>query len=80
MCVYVCVCSPAEQEELKRLLSSAVEEHEGVAVKLSSQLQSTRAELDRARGSLRALEGADGHGQPPHTSKKHPAEGRIPFV
>ncbi|XP_067084182.1 coiled-coil domain-containing protein 158-like [Osmerus mordax] len=51
-----------EQEELKRLLSSTVEEHEGVAVKLSSQLQSARAELDRARGSLRALEGADGHG------------------
>ncbi|XP_029916019.1 coiled-coil domain-containing protein 158-like isoform X2 [Myripristis murdjan] len=51
-----------EHEELQRLHSSKNEEHEGVVLKLRSQLKNIHAELDLARGTLRTLEGADGHG------------------
>ncbi|XP_062273902.1 coiled-coil domain-containing protein 158-like [Scomber scombrus] len=51
-----------EHKELQRLHSCKSEEHEGVVLKLQSQLKNAQAELDQVRSTLRTLEGADGHG------------------
>uniref|UniRef100_A0A8D3EBE4 Coiled-coil domain-containing protein 158-like n=1 Tax=Scophthalmus maximus TaxID=52904 RepID=A0A8D3EBE4_SCOMX len=51
-----------EHEEQQRLRSCKNDEHEGVVLRLRSQLRDTRDELDQVRGTLRTLEGADGHG------------------
>ncbi|XP_076006952.1 coiled-coil domain-containing protein 158-like isoform X3 [Genypterus blacodes] len=48
-----------EHKELQRLHSCQSEEHQGVALKLQSQLKNTYAELEQARNNL---EGVDGHG------------------
>lgn len=61
----VCICVDPfseEHEQLQQLHSGQKEEHEGVVLKLQSQLRSAHYELDRVRGTLRTLEGADGHG------------------
>ncbi|KAM7391238.1 hypothetical protein PAMP_021938 [Pampus punctatissimus] len=51
-----------EHKELQQLHSCKNEEHEGVALRLQSQLENTQAELDQVRSTLRTLKGADGHG------------------
>nr|XP_046241377.1 coiled-coil domain-containing protein 158-like isoform X1 [Scatophagus argus] len=51
-----------ELRQLKQLHSCKKEEHEGVVLKLQSQLRSVHDELDQVRSTLRTLEGADGHG------------------
>ncbi|XP_056147350.1 coiled-coil domain-containing protein 158-like [Lampris incognitus] len=51
-----------EHKELQRLHSSEKEDHEAALRKLKNQLKNALSELDRARSSLRTLEGADGHG------------------
>ncbi|XP_016383343.1 coiled-coil domain-containing protein 158-like isoform X2 [Sinocyclocheilus rhinocerous] len=50
------------QKALKELLGSKTCELERENLKLKTQLRTVRAELDQANSSLRALEGADGHG------------------
>lgn len=69
-CVSLCGCNACvcagmiseEHKELQQLHSSKNEEHEGVVLKLQSQLRNTHDELDQVRSTLRTLEGADGHG------------------
>lgn len=51
-----------EHKELQRLHSCKAEEHEGVAMRLQSQLRNAHDELDQVRSTLKTLEGADGHG------------------
>ncbi|KAM4745898.1 LOW QUALITY PROTEIN: uncharacterized protein FYW61_016180 [Anableps anableps] len=51
-----------EHEELQRLHSCEKDEHEGVVLKLQSQLSSAHNEHDKIRHSLRTLRAADGHG------------------
>ncbi|KAL0979632.1 hypothetical protein UPYG_G00187530 [Umbra pygmaea] len=51
-----------EQGEFMKLQVNKSEEQQGVVVRLKAQLKTTRAELDQAKKTLRALEGADGHG------------------
>ncbi|KAA8592576.1 hypothetical protein FQN60_018031 [Etheostoma spectabile] len=51
-----------KHKELQKLHSCKNEEHEGVVLKLQSQLRNAHDELDRVRSTLRTLEGADGHG------------------
>ncbi|XP_044051326.1 coiled-coil domain-containing protein 158-like isoform X2 [Siniperca chuatsi] len=51
-----------EHKELQQLHSCKNEEHEGVVLKLQSQLRNAHDELDQVRSTLRTLEGADGHG------------------
>ncbi|XP_070761054.1 coiled-coil domain-containing protein 158-like [Enoplosus armatus] len=51
-----------EHKELQQLHSCKKEEHEGVVLKLQSQLRNAHDELDQVRSALRTLEGADGHG------------------
>ncbi|XP_034547793.1 coiled-coil domain-containing protein 158-like isoform X2 [Notolabrus celidotus] len=51
-----------EHQQLQQLHICKSEEHEGVALKLQSQLRNTHKELDQVRSTLRTLEGADGHG------------------
>ncbi|XP_070689527.1 coiled-coil domain-containing protein 158-like [Pempheris klunzingeri] len=51
-----------ELKELQQFHSCKNEEHEGVVLKLQSQLRDTHDELDQVRITLRTLEGADGHG------------------
>ncbi|XP_076586913.1 uncharacterized protein LOC143320823 isoform X2 [Chaetodon auriga] len=51
-----------EHRQLQQLHSCKEEEHEGVVLKLQSQLRNAHDELDQVRSTLRTLEGADGHG------------------
>ncbi|KAG7221301.1 hypothetical protein INR49_017368 [Caranx melampygus] len=51
-----------EHKELQRLHSCKTEEREGVVLRLQSQLRNAHDELDQVRGTLKTLEGADGHG------------------
>ncbi|XP_036954412.1 coiled-coil domain-containing protein 158-like isoform X1 [Acanthopagrus latus] len=51
-----------EHQQLYKLHSCKKEEHEGVVLKLQSQLRMTHDELGQVRNTLRTLEGADGHG------------------
>ncbi|XP_041854387.1 coiled-coil domain-containing protein 158-like isoform X2 [Melanotaenia boesemani] len=51
-----------EHKELQLLHSCKNDEHEGVVMKLQSRLRSAHDELDKIGPTLRALEGADGHG------------------
>ncbi|XP_067471940.1 coiled-coil domain-containing protein 158-like isoform X1 [Thunnus thynnus] len=51
-----------EHKELQRLHSCKNEEHEGVVLRLQSQLRNAQADLDQVRSTLRTLEGTDGHG------------------
>ncbi|XP_059192432.1 coiled-coil domain-containing protein 158-like isoform X3 [Centropristis striata] len=51
-----------EHKELQQLHSCMKEEHEGAVLKLQSQLRNAHDELDQVGSTLRALEGADGHG------------------
>ncbi|XP_047238318.1 coiled-coil domain-containing protein 158-like isoform X3 [Girardinichthys multiradiatus] len=51
-----------EHEELQRLHSCKNEEHEGVVLKLQSQLRSAHDELDKIRCGLKTLGAANGHG------------------
>ncbi|XP_073322450.1 coiled-coil domain-containing protein 158-like isoform X3 [Pagrus major] len=51
-----------EHQQLYQLHSCKKEEHEGVVLKLQSQLRMTHNELGQVRSTLRTLEGADGHG------------------
>ncbi|XP_069562618.1 coiled-coil domain-containing protein 158-like [Brachyistius frenatus] len=51
-----------EHQELHRLHSCKEEEHQGVVLKLQSQLRKAHDELDQMRCTLGILEGADGHG------------------
>lgn len=60
-CVFAGAISE-EHKELQRLHSCKNEEHEGVVLRLQSQLKNAQAELDQVRSTLRTLEGADGHG------------------
>lgn len=61
-CVFAGAISE-EHKELQRLHSCKIEEHEGVVLKLQSQLKNAQAELDQVRSTLRTLQGADGHGE-----------------
>lgn len=63
MHVYVWPLFSEEHKELQRLHSCKNEEHQGVILKLQSQLRNAYTELDQARSTLSTLEGADGHGQ-----------------
>ncbi|XP_035864949.1 coiled-coil domain-containing protein 158-like isoform X6 [Sander lucioperca] len=51
-----------KHKELQQLHSCKNEEHEGVVLKLQSQLRNAHDELDQVGSTLRTLEGADGHG------------------
>ncbi|KAI3372621.1 hypothetical protein L3Q82_023094, partial [Scortum barcoo] len=51
-----------EHKELQQLHSCKSEEHEGVVLKLQSQLRNAHDDLDQVRSTMRTLEGADGHG------------------
>ncbi|XP_015219150.2 coiled-coil domain-containing protein 158 [Lepisosteus oculatus] len=51
-----------EHESLKKTFSSKSEEMENMAAKLKAQLLATRSDLQQTTNTLRALEGADGHG------------------
>ncbi|KAM4578532.1 uncharacterized protein V3H82_007935 isoform 1-T1 [Fundulus diaphanus] len=51
-----------EHEELQRLHSCKNDEHQGVVLKLQSQLISAQDELDHTRRGLKTLKAADGHG------------------
>ncbi|XP_024860846.1 coiled-coil domain-containing protein 158 isoform X1 [Kryptolebias marmoratus] len=51
-----------EHKELQRLHSCRNGEHEGVVLKLQSQLINARDELDKIRRTLSTLQGVDGHG------------------
>ncbi|XP_034726694.1 coiled-coil domain-containing protein 158-like isoform X3 [Etheostoma cragini] len=51
-----------KHKELQKLHNCKNEEHEGVVLKLQSQLRNAHDELDQVRSTLRTLEGADGHG------------------
>uniref|UniRef100_A0A1A7W959 Coiled-coil domain containing 158 n=2 Tax=Iconisemion striatum TaxID=60296 RepID=A0A1A7W959_9TELE len=51
-----------EHEELQRLHSCKDDEHEGVVLKLQSQLSSARDELDKIRHTLRTLQGVERNG------------------
>lgn len=51
-----------EFKELQRLYSCKNDEHEGVVLKLQSQLISACDELDKISRTLRTLQGVDGHG------------------
>ncbi|XP_047448118.1 coiled-coil domain-containing protein 158-like isoform X5 [Mugil cephalus] len=51
-----------EHKELQQVHSCKNEEHEGVVLKLQSQLRNAHDELDQMRSTLKTLVGADGHG------------------
>ncbi|XP_078107394.1 uncharacterized protein LOC144518527 isoform X3 [Sander vitreus] len=51
-----------KHKELQQLHSCKNKEHEGVVLKLQSQLRNAHDELDQVGSTLRTLEGADGHG------------------
>ncbi|XP_015230897.1 PREDICTED: coiled-coil domain-containing protein 158 isoform X2 [Cyprinodon variegatus] len=51
-----------EHKELQRLHSCRADEHEGVVLKLQSQLSSAQDELEKVRRSLRTLRATDEHG------------------
>ncbi|XP_030273607.1 coiled-coil domain-containing protein 158-like isoform X3 [Sparus aurata] len=51
-----------EHQQLYQLHSCKKEEHEGVVLKLQSQLRMTHDELGQVKSTLRTLDGADGHG------------------
>ncbi len=60
-----CVCAGTiseEHKQLQQLYSCKSAEHEGVVLKLQSQLRNALDELDQVRSTLGNLEGADGHG------------------
>ncbi|XP_028434968.1 coiled-coil domain-containing protein 158 [Perca flavescens] len=51
-----------KHQELQQLHSCENEAHEGVVLKLQSQLRNAHDELDQVGSALRTLGGADGHG------------------
>lgn len=61
----MCVCAgpiSEEHQQLYQLHRCKKEEHEGVVLKLQSQLRMTHDELGQVKSTLRTLDGADGHG------------------